>query len=62
VAAWSEKPKRRAKLNPFDEHERVLEEALAAVRQLHGSRLEQPEALEAGTDPDELALVRLDER
>ena len=62
MAAWAEKPRRSTKKNPFSAHERVLEEALAAVRKLDGSRLEQPEALEAGADPPALALVRVDER
>ena len=62
MAAWAEKPRRRTRKNPFSAHEKVLEEALDAVRKLDGSRLEQPQPLQAGTDPAELAVVRLDER
>ena len=62
MAAWAEKPKRRTRKNPFSAHERVLEEALEAVRKLDGGRLEQPQPLEAGADPGELDVVRLDER
>jgi hypothetical protein len=62
VAAWAEKPRRRSRKNPFSEHEKVLEEALDAVRALDGGRREEPQALEAGADPAELVVVRLDER